>query len=212
MPSVLRFLRRTLWIGALALLPVAAQAGETPWRVGIFEGQWAATRLPLLPYNLVTGGLSFRDSYLTSVIVSRQVGEADLRVPGTALGLAGVRFELEGTLSRHSGLQDHDEATLGVMTRSRDYTGRAGAISLGWANGLSWAFSPPDYEYGVDGVRGEKTRQLQYYMGFEAEYTPVGAQHFSLFARLHHRSGIYGVISPSKTGSNILGVGLRWKG
>ncbi len=67
----------------------------------------------------------------------------------------------------------------------------------------------PTYEYGRELVRGHDTVQLQYYMGFEAEYAHASWERLSVFTRLHHRSGMYGMISPSKTGSNFIGIGLR---
>jgi hypothetical protein len=98
-----------------------------------------------------------------------------------------------------------------MMLRTRDYDlASAGTINLGWANGFSYALSPPAHEYGTNLVRGEDTVPFQYYMGFEAEFAHTSWEWLRVFARLHHRSGIYGVISPSKTGSNILGLGVRF--
>lgn len=180
------------------------------WRVGIYSGQWADTRLPYLPYNAATGRLTFDESYLTSVILSRHLLTRDLFIPHTSIGIADARIELEGTANFHSGLQTHEEVTLGVMLRTRDYNlASAGTINFGWANGFSYALSPPAHEYGTNLVRGEDTVQFQYYMGFEAEYAHTSWEQLSVFARLHHRSGIYGVISPSRTGSNIIGLGVR---
>jgi hypothetical protein len=47
-------------------------------------------------------------------------------------------------------------------------------------------------------------------MAFETAFTPKSNRNLSAFLRLHHRSGIYGVISPRRTGSNYVGAGLRW--
>jgi hypothetical protein len=53
-----------------------------------------------------------------------------------------------------------------------------------------------------------ETRRLQYHMMLEIEFGR-GAWPLRPFLRLHHRSGIYGVISPQETGSNFVGAGLR---
>lgn len=196
----------------IAILGVvlASPAYAEGWRVGTQYGQWADTRLPFLPYNAATGRLTFDESYLTSVILSRHLLTRDLFIPHTSIGFADARIELEGTANFHSGLQTHEEVTLGVMLRTRDHDlASAGTINFGWANGFSYAVSPPSYEYGTNLVRGEDTVQFQYYMGFEAEYAHTSWERLSVFARLHHRSGIYGVISPSRTGSNIIGLGVR---
>jgi hypothetical protein len=189
---------------------VAPPAHAEGWRVGIYSGQWADTRLPYLPYNAATGRLTFSDSYLTSVIMSRHLLTRDLFIPYTSIGFSDARIEFEGTASLHRGLQTHEEVTLGVMLRTRDYDlASFGTINFGWANGFSYALSSPAHEYGTNLVRGQDTVQFQYYMGFEAEYAHASWDRLSVFTRLHHRSGIYGIISPSRTGSNIIGLGLR---
>jgi len=196
----------------LLLSPVTLSfpAHAETWRVGVYAGQWADTRLPHLPYNTATGRLSFDDSYLYSLIVSRHLMDTNIFFPGTTIGLRDAQLEWEGTASTHDGLQNHAELTLGIMLRSRDINvGSFGNINFGWANGFSYALDKPDYEYGRTRERGLDTVQFQYYMGFEVEYAHASWERFSVFTRLHHRSGIYGVISPSKTGSNILGVGAR---
>jgi hypothetical protein len=189
---------------------MAPPAGADGWRIGIYSGQWADTRLPYLPYNAATGRLAFDESYLTSVIVSRHLLTRDLFIPHTSIGFSDARIEFEGTANFHGGLQSHEEVTLGLMLRTRDYDlASSGTINFGWANGFSFALAPPAHEYGTNLVRGEDTVQFQYYMGFEAEYAHTSWERWSVFARLHHRSGIYGVISPSRTGSNIIGLGVR---
>lgn len=194
----------------LGLIVFAVPTYAETWRVGVYAAQWADTRLPYLPYNAATGRLSFDDSYFYSLIVSRHLMNTDIFFPGTSLGFRDARLELEGTASLHDGLQNHGEVTLGVMLRSQDLdVGSLGRINFGWANGLSYALDAPAYEYGRTRIRGYDTVQFQYYMGFEADYAHAAWERFSVFARLHHRSGMYGVISPSKTGSNIIGVGVR---
>lgn len=181
------------------------------WRIATFTGQWANTRLPLLPYNLATGQLTFADSFLQSMVVSRLIATRDMEIPLVGLQFPDASIELEGTFSAHSGLQDHQEITLGIMMRSQDYRlPNGGRYNVGWSNGLSYALEPPNYEYGVGRVRGVDTVQFQYYMGLEAEYMDPRWERASVFLRLHHRSGIYGLISPSKTGSNIIGFGVRF--
>lgn len=179
------------------------------WSMSMVRTQWVETRLPLFPKNLVEGNLRPRESYATSFIVTRPLGTLDI-APGAWWGVSGIGVEAEGTLSIHDGLQDHAETTLGVMLRSpkADVAG-LGEVGVGWANGFSYAFSDPAFERGASGARGVDSERLQYYMGFEATFTPAVAPNVEIFGRLHHRSGIYGVISPDDTGSNMLGGGVR---
>lgn len=206
-----RFINAYL-IALAVLMAHVPNASAEGWRVGVYSGQWADTRLPYLPYNIATGRLSFSESYLSSVVVSRHLITRDFFIPGTTIGASDLRIELEGTASIHRGFQTHQEATVGVMLRTRDFgLGSVGDVNFGWANGFSYAFSPPSYEYGRNLVRGQDTVQFQYFMAFEAEYAHRSWERMSLFARLHHRSGVYGLISPSKTGSNIIGLGVRFR-
>lgn len=199
----------TVPVVAVALLLFSTmQASAEGWRFGLYTGKWADTRLPYLPYNIATGRLTFSESYLQSLVVSYHFHTKDLFFPGTKFGFPNARFELEGTAGLHHGLQSHPEVTLGMMVRTKNKNfGSFGHVNFGWANGLSYTLEAPRYEYGRDLVRGQDTIRFQYYMGMEAEYGHLSWNRTSIFARLHHRSGIYGLISPSKTGSNVIGVG-----
>jgi hypothetical protein len=179
------------------------------WSIGVARTQWVETRLPLFPKNLVDGNLRPRQSFATTFIATKPFGTLDI-APNAWWGVSGIGVEAEGTLSIHDGLQDHVEGTAGVMLRSpkAEWDG-VGAFGLGWSNGLSYAFTDPAFERGPSGVRGLDTERLQYYMGFEATFSPEAAPNLEIFGRLHHRSGIYGVISPDDTGSNMLGGGVR---
>jgi hypothetical protein len=185
------------------------RSGE--WSLGVVRTQWVETRLPLFPKNLVTGNLRPRQSFATTLVATKRLGTLDI-APERWWGVSGIGVEAEGTLSVHDGYQDHVEATAGVMLRSPglDWDG-VGRFGLGWANGFSYAFSAPKFERGASGVRGLDSERFQYYMAFEATFSPEGAPNMELFTRLHHRSGIYGVISPDNTGSNMLGGGVRFR-
>ncbi len=197
-----------LLLSAVICLALPAQA--EPWKIAVVSHKWAASRLPLLPRNTIRGDLTFDESYLNSVILSRELEVVDFP-PGVMENLFdGIRLEFELTASQHRGIQDHAEVTAAVMSRTPDLETDFGDFNFGWANGVSFASEPPALERGRDGVRGEDTVQFQYYMGFEVAYSPETWDDGAIFARLHHRSGIYGLVSPPKTGSNFLGIGIRF--
>jgi hypothetical protein len=191
------------------ILTTARPAGD--WTVALYGGVWTNSTLPSFPINLVRGKLTFDDVKIASLIVGRRLMGFDLDLPGTRYRLEGFTLEAEGTLSQHFGLEDHVEATAALALRSGEIgLGSMASLNLAWANGFSYAFDAPKWEYGPTHIHGVDSRRIQYYMGFEAVVTPTAAQNLSAFFRLHHRSGIYGVISPRKTGSNYVGGGLRW--
>lgn len=190
----------------MLLISTSAQAQE--WRLGVAQSQWAETRLPYFPYNAATGNLRFKDAHITSLLGSKTLGDVQTQLG--PLGLRSFQFEAEGGLHFHSGLQDHTEVSMGIMTRTPILQKWNGHTTLGWANGFSYALEAPKFERGPDGTRGQDTVPFQYYMGFELSHQPQNWDNIEVFTRLHHRSGIYGVISPDKTGSNYLGLGIRY--
>ncbi len=181
------------------------------WAVALYGGVWTNSTLPSFPINLVRGKLTFEDAQIYSLIVNRRLIDFDLDIPGTRYRLNGFSLEAEGTLDQHAGLQDHAEATAAIALRSGQIPlGSMLSMNLAWSNGVSYAFSTPKWEFGPTGRHGVESRNLQYFMAFETSFTPTAMRNLSAFMRLHHRSGIYGVISPRKTGSNYVGGGLRW--
>ena len=180
------------------------------WHVSGYTLVVTEARLPTVPFEIVTARLPFRPSYAASVAASKVVvPRFAIALPG--LTLRGNSLEIEGQLLQHFGREDSTEVAAAAVLRSGQI-GLAGPVSanLAWGNGLSYALTQPRYEIGRGGVRGVDTVQLQYHMSFETEITSARNPRVHYVARLHHRSGIYGVISPSRTGSNYIGVGLRF--
>lgn len=200
----------------LAPAPVAEWSLTTPrpaaqvFSIAGYAGRWTNSRLPTFPYNLVTGRVTTEDAHLFGAIGAWRVYDFSLPLPGAAR-LDGFSFELEAGLFKHTGLQRHGEGTLALVLRTGQIPLFSGlSFNLAMGNGLSLAFSDPAYELGPSGRRGVDTRRLQYHMSFEAAFSHAAAPQLEVFARLHHRSGIYGVISPRRTGSNFVGGGVRF--
>jgi hypothetical protein len=202
--------------GLVALAAVPAGAGDLlsardrDWIIGLHGAVWAETQLPKLPYNIVTGNLRFRDAQLLQLSLSRViVKDFSVPLPGD-LSLNGNSVELQVIGAQHFGLEDHQEVVAALNLRSGEIP-LFGDVSFNfaWANGLSYALQPPKLERGPGGLRGVDTRQFQYYMGIEQEWTFARDARWHFVTMLHHRSGIYGLISPQKTGSNYMGAGLN---
>jgi hypothetical protein len=177
-----------------------------------YLSHWVNSNLPPFLYNAATGKLTFADAYFAAVGgATVVVPRFDLILPGTSFGLRGNSIEIEAQGVKHFGFQDHVEGTIAAVVRSGEVPLFGGlSVNVAWGNGFSYAFSDPDYEKGPDSIRGVDTRRLQYYMGFETEFTHASEPDIHLVAKLHHRSGIYGVISPQRTGSNYIGAGIRF--
>ena len=165
----------------------------------------AESRLVRIPDRLVTGRLDFDKAYLFSVAATKVIAPRF-----TFLG-RGNSLELEGQLGQHFDREDTTEADAALVLRSGQLGVFGGtSLNVAWGNGISYAFSDPKAESGNAGIQGLGSKRFQYYMAFETELTDSSAPGVHLVLRLAHRSGIYGLISSDRTGSNYLGVGLRF--
>lgn len=203
------------WLAALLITHFLAignaYAEDYPNHLTILNGIWADTNLPDLPKKLVTGELDFEDSYFVGLAYSRTlVKDFSIPLPFTGSSAKGWDLEAEGSLVKHYHLQDHLESNLALVLRTREFVPFSW---LGWTFaagfGGSYAFEQPNFEKGPDGIRGEDTEQFQSHMLLEWDLFQPRFSRLHFIARVHHRSGIYGVISPQKTGSNFLAAGIR---
>lgn len=178
--------------------------------LSVYGGVWTNSRFATFPVNLVTGKLTFRDSHLAGLIASYPLTNFSIPLPGR-YRLDGFTIEAEGSIFKHFGLQNHAEANVALVIRTGQIK-LPGDLSMNFAfgNGFSYAFSDAALEIGRLGLPGVDTYKLQYHMSAETAFSLKSAPNVSLFLRLHHRSGIYGVISPRRSGSNFVGGGLRW--
>ncbi|EKD71705.1 MAG: hypothetical protein ACD_46C00120G0007 [uncultured bacterium] len=78
--------------------------------------------------------------------------------------------------------------------------------SLALAEGVSYASSIPSIEM----RNNTNTKRLLNYLMFEATFAMPSHPELQLFARIHHRSGAYGLYRAGNTGSNDIGVGIKY--
>lgn len=194
---------------AVALLgePVVAEAGERRWHATGYVSRWVNTDLLEVPTRAATGDLRFSDSNFAGVGLSRVIVPSfTIPLPFTDAAFHGNRLEIEAQVLRHFGGQSHWEGTLALMFRTGQIPLASGlSVNFGIGEGLSYASERPRYEGAID-VR--PTRLLNY-LAFEAEFAHSAVPGVSFVARLHHRSGVFGLIAPQKSGSNFIGAGIR---
>lgn len=204
-----RLLLRLAGIGALLLSCPNAHAGEgRTFHATGYGSTWIETRLPDLPEDLFKGDVETRDQHFVGGAVN-YVALPDLSAVapfGTDLFL-DWKLELEGQLVRHFGFDDHLEATAALLLRTPTLDLPGGlSVNFAVAEGFSYAFEEPLFE-AADG-RAEPTQFLNY-LAFEAELTHETLPNLHLVPRLHHRSGVFGLVGPLHTGANFAGLGLR---
>jgi hypothetical protein len=180
---------------------------ERRWHATGYASRWVNTDLLDVPTRAITGNLSFSDTNFAGVGLSRVIVPSfSIPLPFTDFAFRGNRIELEGQVLKHFGGQSHWEGTLALMFRTGQIPLGGGLeANLAVAEGLSVASERPRFEGAID-VRPSRVLN---YLAFEAEFSHTAAPGVSFVTRLHHRSGVFGLIAPKKSGSNFIGVGIR---
>jgi len=205
-------------LGTAALLASASTAwAQTPSPNGIFDsvavyaGQGVDHDLGSLPGAIIHGRVNWDPTHFIAVGLGKTagaLGEWSDRLRSTPL--AGIRYGYEALLVKHRGLQSNAELGAAFLLRSPDLNLGPLAANLAAGGGLSYALGTPSYEDGPLNNPQQRYR-LQYLGLWETEWRVRGIDHLSLALRVHHRSGIYGIIAPRHVGSNFLAAGLRYR-
>ena len=118
------------------------------------------------------------------------------------------RFELEGQVVRHVGKQNNWEFNALYVLRLRTFPwDKFLDTSLAAGQGLSYATSPPQIE--VERHPNDNAQFLHYLM-FELAFALPKLPNWELAARIHHRSGVFGLFGGVHGGSNFAALGLRY--
>lgn len=174
----------------------AAPAADLSWSV--FTGKYTASGLP--DEILALQPIEFENAWITVFNLGHVL----------ARPAPDRRWETELQFGfHHSGAQDHQEVNLAVIHRWSDWPWD-GLIdtSLAMGTGLSMATEVPLLE--ATGKPGPDAQRLLLYGVFEFEVAPHWSRDWSIYARIHHRSGLFGVFNGIHGGSDHVGVGFRW--
>lgn len=169
-----------------------AKANDRPWILTgyafrLTDSNWRRALWP--------GTVEFIDAGAVALAFGREV---------TTLADDRIAIEVEGTVARHFGDQDHWEFAIPVIARWQAFPWNETVdTSIAWGAGLSWATEEP----ATEAERSDSTQQLMIYWVLEATAGPPDADWEAVF-RLHHRSGGYGLLT-DEGGSNGLGLGLK---
>jgi len=187
------------------LIPGSLYASE----VTLFWGQGADVNLPDIIPKALQGEIEMDPTYFWGINYKDEIPAGDNPV-SRFLTRHSITPEWEVQLTRHHGLQDNLESHIALLLRTRDFA-VADPLLINFAAGMgpSYAFSTPTYEDGPDGQPNQGEYQFQSYFTFEMELSLRSLPDWSLATRIHHRSGIYGFIAPSKVGSNFFAIGIR---
>jgi len=187
-----------------------ADSAEERADITIYRGQGVdANLLDVLP-KLAKGTLDYDPTFFTGA-----AWHVPLATPGwmqsffSWLGAPGTKTGVEMIAVKHEGLQENWEADVAYVFRFAPFRFWGISVRGGVGFGLSEAFGTPTYE---DGPRGNRERRYKFqnYDAYELDWRLDSAPRWALVTRIHHRSGIFGVIAPRYVGSNFLAVGVRY--
>lgn len=142
----------------------------------------------------------FRDSYAGTLALSYLL-----------LDVTRARVEWENNLTKHYRMQDHWEFNTAAIARWMRFPWDDrldSRVALG--SGLSYAAEMPYLEPRTTLGRGESAKLL-HFMVVEKEFVLPNHPQWSAFARIHHRSGMFGLFSGVRGGSNFVGLGVRYR-
>jgi len=172
-----------------------SRAGEQ-WFVSFYTGVYSNTALN----EIIRLNTDFEHSNIYVLSLGKELG--------TIKDFIG--YELEGQLAWHSGEQDNGELNCAFTLRWLPFFwDKYLDTSFAFGNGLSYATSDPELEI-REGDENE-TSQLLYYILVELAFSLPQQPQWDLFVRIHHRSSVFGAIDNITTGSNFVGLGLRYK-
>lgn len=173
----------------------ASDARGSNW--SLFTGKYTASGLP--DEILMNRPIEFEDAWITVVNYGRHLS------PPTA----ARRWEAELQFGVHRGVQDHFEVNSALIHRWSDWPWD-GLIDTSFAigAGLSWAGEVPALE--AQGKPGTDATRTLLYLVLEFEAMPGHTRRWSVYGRIHHRSGVFGTFNGVHGGSDHVGIGVRW--
>jgi hypothetical protein len=165
-----------------------------PWFVSAYGAVGTRNNLD----HLTKHAADFEDSYLVLVSGGREF----YRYRDWA------SLEWEGQVGKHWDFQDHWEFNAFMTVRWLKFPwDRFLDTSFASGNGLSYATEEPEIEI----EKNDETARLLYYLMFELDFALPQLPEWSVFTRIHHRSGVFGLFDGVKGGSNFIAGGVRYR-
>ncbi len=179
------------------LMPLAAQADESDWSIGVYAGKYHDAE----PAGALAGRANYAEHYMLAVTGSKTLWRHS-EWP--------IAIELDGMLGQQAGMANLTEIAVAPALR---WSG------LPWRDtlrtdirlaplGLSYTSQVGPMEAGPDG-RGSRTLN---YLFVEAAFSRPQSKDSEFFVRLHHRCAIYDLLNNyGANGEDFLSFGFRRK-
>jgi hypothetical protein len=176
---------------------------QYPWAAMYFYGVTVKDALVQIP----AGNVNRWPEHLQSVELSYTLSEQNV-VRRFFSPIVGV-VQLAADVAVRSGSNEHTiyefDPYIGFRWANlpwNDYV----VTSLSIGEGISYDTSVPSLEARTN----SNTKRLLNYLMLEATFSPPSYPRLQLVARIHHRSGAFGLYHAGNSGSNVLGLGVRY--
>lgn len=170
----------------------------------LYGSRLISNDLPQLGPDILRGRLGWRDSYFVGAGYSLPLGG-----PGWLPRRTGLSSSVEFIGVRHFGQQENLEVDIAYMLHTA--RGEWGGLKFRGGGGIgpSLALGRPAAEDGPTRDPDRRSR-FQHYIALEIEAALSAHPDTALVLRVHHRSGVYGLVAPDGVGSNFMTLGLRY--
>jgi len=184
-----------IWIGLVAGIGnISDGYSEERWFASVYGGRFSDNAL----LDILRFQSNIKDSSIYVLSIGKELGRFEDKLV----------YEVEGQVGFHHGMQSHKEFNAAFALRWLPMPwDRFVDTSIGVGNGLSYATADPPLEK-LDQKDNKVSRWL-YYIYAEMAFEPYKDAPWELFIRVHHRSGIFGLIHGIDSGSNFIGAGVR---
>jgi len=163
------------------------------WSVSLYGARLSGDTL----IDMIDSSATYDDSYFLPAALSRNIGTL----------AAYIDFEVEGQVVQHFGDQRHQEFNVLIAGRWLPFPwDKYLDTSFAIGNGVSYATKIPE----IEAREHKNTSRFLNYMMYELAFALPDVPRWHLFIRIHHRSGIFGLINDVHGASNASCLGIRY--
>ncbi len=186
-------LAAVLLLVLLSFTCMSASAAPEDWHLTLYQGSVSGDSLG----DLMEFTADFNDSSnFTAIALSRNLSP----------GAKHLQWEWEAQVVKHYGKQDHMEFNGLIKARWMTFPwDRYLDTNFTIGDGISIATRVPR----IESAGHDDTSAILNYLLFELEFPLHNHPNWSVVARLHHRSGVFGLFDGVRGASNAVGIGLR---
>jgi hypothetical protein len=166
--------------------------------ISLFGGKSVDSNLIDFPKKAISNDLEIEQHKIIGIAYQQKIQ--------TPVILGKANSHIEYIFANHSP-KDLIETVIAYNIQTPSFAISSVHMRLGFSLGLSYVHGTPIFEDGTKEEPGKKYRLLNY-NAYEVSLLDTEDKD-SVFLRLHHRSGVYGLIAPQHVGSNFITIGLR---